>query len=218
MTMNEKRVESILKEIAKYEAQLAKREEKLAKKLAAAEKLDAVEYKREWDEGGEEIGQGMALRTKENQKKVGAWFALSMAKDEVEETKRNLENAHKRLAKLMPKAEADGEKREQDERANEMESKFFSAAHMSDEERAKRQAEYEAWVKWFKAECLKDGVIVEEITGWHMSGTTKSGKHFFLYGNSGYTERSRHCYTLRIDCEVIFTSGDFSTCYNRIKR
>lgn len=217
MTMNEKRVESIRKEIAKYEAQLAKREEKLAKKLAAAEKLDAVEYKSEWDEGGEEIRHGMALRTKENAKKVGAWFALSMAKDEVEETKRNLENAHKRLAKLMPKAEADGEKREQDERADEMESKFYSAAN-STKSKEEREAEYLAWLEWFKAECLKDGVIVEHADGWSVGGLTASGKTFWIYGNSGTTIRSLHCYTLRVDGETIFTSGEFSTCYNRIKR
>jgi len=217
MTMNERQVESIRKEIAKYEEQLAKREAKLAKKYAAAEKLDAVERKAEWDIG-EEIQPGVVLRTKENQKKIGAWFSLESAKDEVEETKRHLENAHKRLSKLMPKAEADSEKREQDERADEMESKFFNEAHMSEEEKAKRQAEYEAWVKWFKAECLKDGVVIDQINGWYINGTAKSGKPFILYGNSGYTERSRHCYTLRINKEVIFTSGEFSTCYNRIKR
>lgn len=217
MTMNEKRVESIRKEIEKYEAQLAKREEKLAKKLAAAEKLNAVEYDKKWDEEGERINEFMIERTKENAKKVGAYFALSMAKDEVEETKRNLENAHKRLEKLMPKAEADGEKREQDARADEMESKFYSAAN-STKSKEEREAEYLAWLEWFKAECLKDGVIVEHADGWSVGGLTASGKTFWIYGNSGTTLRSWHCYTLRVDGETIFTSGEFSTCYNRIKR
>lgn len=216
MTMNEKRVESIRKEIAKLEERLEKHIARLEKKTAVATKLDALEYKDEWDIG-EEIRPGVTVRTKENAKKFGAWFDMRGEQHEVEDLKRRLENANNRLEKAMPKAEADGEKREQDERANEMESKFYRAAN-STKSKEEREAEYLAWLEWFKAECLKDGVIVEHADGWSVGGLTASGKTFWIYGNSGTTLRSWHCYTLRVDGETIFTSGEFSTCYNRIKR
>ena len=49
------------------------------------------------------------------------------------------------------------------------------------------------------------------------NGFTPSGKRFTIYGNSGVTIRSRHCYTLYIDGKVIFTSGEFWRCYLNIK-
>lgn len=216
MTMIERQVESIRKDIAKLEERLEKHLARLEKKTAAAAKLDALEYKDEWDIG-EEIRPGVTVRTKENAKKFGAWFDMRGEQHEVEDLKRRLENANKRLAKAMPKAEAEVEKREQDERANEMETKFYNAAN-SKKSKEEREAEYLAWLEWFKAECLKDGVIVERADGWSVVGLTASGKNFWIYGNNGFSTRSFHCYTLNIDGETIFTSGEFSTCYNRIKR
>lgn len=214
MTMIEKRAESIRKEIEKMNKSLATHKERLEKKTEKAAKLNALEYNEKWDTEGERINECMLRRTPENAKAYGAWWAMRLEKDEVEDLERRIANAKARLAKLLPEVEAKAEKNAEDERIEEMETKFFNFTTKTAEQ---RKAEYEAWLKEFKAECLKDGVVIEEVNGWAITGKTKSGKQFGCYGNSGCTERSRHCYTLYIDREMIFTSGDFTTCYRLLK-
>lgn len=205
MTIIERKAESIRKEIEKYQARLDRNLKLLEKKTAIADKVGANWTPEEF----------LQHRDKDmTQKQWAAYFEKGLAEDAVKEAQWRLENAQKRLNQTMPKVEEVEAKKEEDERVNDMENKFYTMSHQSKEE---REAEYEAWVKWFKAECLKDGVKIEKINGWGMSGKTKSGKHFVLYGNSGYTERSWHCYTLRIESETIFTSGEFSTAYNKLK-
>ena len=46
-----------------------------------------------------------------------------------------------------------------------------------------------------------EGLVVGKL------GKTKQGKTYLLEGNCGLEERSRHCYTLTIDGDCIFTSG-----------
>ena len=67
------------------------------------------------------------------------------------------------------------------------------------------------------AEWAKDGITVEDMSSNFVYGKTPKGKKFCIYGNNGMTERSRHCFTLTIDGETIFTSGEFYRAYRTVK-
>lgn len=204
MTMIEKKAESIRKEIAKLQKSLARYAGILEKKTAKAEKAGA-----NWTD--EEFRQHRD--TDMTTAQWDAYFDMVVAQGDYNDTLHRIENAKARLEEVQPKAYAVSAEREENNRVNDMESRFFN--HKSREEREK---EYQEWLAWFKAECLKDGVVIEYVAGWGMYGTTKSGKRFALNGNSGCTERSRHCYTLYINKELVFTSGDFTTAYAILKR
>ena len=202
MTMLEKQIASVEKELAKAEKSLARHIELLAKKTAKAEKLNC-NWTRE---------QFFERRDSVTVEEWGAYFDKIREEDEVEEAKAKIENAKKRYAKLTGKANEQSEKNAEAQRVERIESGWLK---MTAEE---RKAEYERWLAEFKAECAKDGIKIEEANGSWVIGETKSGKHFCIYINHGNTERSFHCYTLTIDGETIFTSGDFSTAYARIRR
>lgn len=68
-----------------------------------------------------------------------------------------------------------------------------------------------------KQDCLKDGIVVEDACSSFIYGTTPSGKSFMISSNDGYTERSWHCYSVRINGNTIFTSGEFWRAYNAVK-
>lgn len=208
-SMVEKRAESIRKDIAKLEARLEKHEAKLAKVTAKAEKMDALEYKAIWDEVNPE---NPMFRKKEHIPYVSAFMDVRSEQREVEDLKRRLENAKARLEKTMPEVKAVEAKAEDDARIAHLENSWLTKTA------EERRAEYEAWLKRFKAECLKDGIIIDEATNSFINGTTATGKRFAMYINSGFTTRSRHCYTLRVDGETIFTSGDFTTGYRVIRK
>ena len=72
------------------------------------------------------------------------------------------------------------------------------------------QAEFEKEQK----QWAKDGITLEE----RYYGTTPNGKRFYIERNNGVTFRSMHCFTLTIDGETIFTSGEFWRAYSEIKR
>lgn len=210
-SMVEKKAESIRKEIAKLEARLEKHEAKLAKVTAKAEKMDALEFKEIWNETNPE---NPMMRKSEHIPYVSAYMDYFSEKREVEDIKSRLENANKRLEKLMPKVDEVEAEAKDTARIAGIEAGWLHNIKTAEE----KKAEYEAWLAQFKAECLKDGIIIEEATGSWVSGITASGKRFCMYINSGFTERSMHCYTLRIDGETIFTSGDFTTGYRIIRK
>jgi hypothetical protein len=83
--------------------------------------------------------------------------------------------------------------------------------------RQKAEEEYQKWLAWFKDECLKDGVVIDEASNNYVIGITPSGQKFSFWINNGYTERSWHCYSLTIGGRTIFTSGEFWRCYNTVK-
>ena len=62
-------------------------------------------------------------------------------------------------------------------------------------------------------EWAKDGITLKG----RYYGTTPQGKKFWIEGNNGFTRRSLHCFTLTIDGETIFTSGEFWRAYGVIK-
>lgn len=202
-TMLEKKMNSIMKEIEKYEKSLATHEARLAKKVAKAESLNCNWNREEF----------FTHRDSDmNDAQWEAYFAKRCEENEVNDIKRHLENAFTRLNKIAPKVEAQMI-------ANEAESEFTQKANriekhwLSVEEQQKK---YEEWLKNFKAECLKDGVVIEEAHSTWVNGTTPSGKRFVCDINNGWTERSRYCYSLRIGGNTIFTSGTFTTAYSTI--
>lgn len=221
MTLNEKKMESIEKEIAKIAKSLERYEAILAKKTEQCIKLNCnwtdEEYRSRMQQlharhEGEQVvyfGNDDDLITK---KQHGAWFDKSIAEDNVEDSKRRLANAEKRYAKISEAVRTENEKSEEFKKAYE---------HASEMERRmlekKAEEEYEKWLAWFKAECLKDGVVINEATNNYCNGITPSGKKFSFWINNGYTERSWHCYTLYIEGKTIFTSGEFWRCYNTVK-
>ena len=208
-TMIEKRLASLKKEAEKLQTQLQKRTALLEKKLATAEKLGM----KNWTV---DDFRYHALEVKDiSDKQYELWFSLRITEDDVKETEDKIERNRKALENIIPQVEDIKKEQDEDERIANMEAKFFQ---MTAEEKAKREAEYKAWLKWFKAECLKDGVIIEEVTGWGITGKSKSGKSFGLYGNNGFTKRSFHCYTFYLDGQMIFTSGEFGTAYKDLKK
>ena len=208
-TMIEKRLASLKKEAEKLQTQLQKRTALLEKKLAKAEKLGI----KDWT--SEDFRYHTLTLKDTTDKQYELYFSLSITKNDVKETEERIELNRKALENIIPQVENIKKEQDEDERIANMETKFFQ---MTAEEKAKREAEYKAWLKWFKAECLKDGVIIEEVTGWGISGKTKSGKSFSLYGNNGFTKRSFHCYTFYLDGQMIFTSGEFGTAYKDLKK
>ena len=205
--MIERKAESERKEIAKLEARLQREQAKLEKKVAAAEKIGANCTRAEWFAG---------KREEFTDEQRWAFTEVWSAQDDVVDTTSRLNSARKRLDKLTGKIEAQQEANAKEtaevERIGKIEIKM-----LSEEEReanaARRKEEYEKWLAEFKAECLKDGIIIDEACGRWFSGTAANGKRFHLDGNSGWTTRSRHCYTLTMNGVTVFTSGEFLTAY-----
>lgn len=207
MTMNEKKMQSIQKELEKLTASLNRYKGFLEKKIAKCEKL-ACNWTREEMFAKRDSGEM-------SQKQWEAWFDKSITEGNVEDTERRINNAIKRLEKATDIWEQESEKSEAEQAFKDRTSGIESGwMKLSQEE---RKARYEKWLAEFKAECLKDGIVIDEVHSMLISGKTPGEKPFVLYNNCGWTERSLHCYTLRIDGTVYFTSGTFQTCYRYIK-
>ena len=196
MKMIEIAYASEIKEIEKLEARLERQTAKLEKAKAQAEKLQAVWTHEEHSDWLQTVPtENGYIINKEDVKRNGAWFDLIGAERDLEDTKWRIEKAQARLEK---KAQAVEEYRQQIENIEDLKKR---------EELMK--AEFEAEQK----EWAKDGITLES----RYMGTTPQGKRFWIYRNSGYTERSWHCYTLTIDGQTIFTSGEFWRAYGIVK-
>ena len=206
-TMMERKAESVRKELEKLNARLERQQKKLVKETANAEKLNAICTREEWFGG---------MREKFTNEQAWAWIEWTSAQEDIQETKGHIENAQKRLDKLTGKVEEQREAREKEEavvaRCESIERRMLTQAEQ-EANAAQRKAEYERWLAEFKAECLKDGIIIDNACGTWFDGTAANGKRFYLDRNNGWTERSRHCYTLTIGGVAIFTSGEFNTAY-----
>lgn len=198
MTMAEKKMNSIQKEIEKLEKSLARYQGLLEKKTAKCEKLNCNWTREQMFEKRE--------NNEMSQEQWSAWFDKRLAEGNVEDTHHRLENAAKRFEKAVAEYEKVAEKTAEDEEINSKELQWLEAAQKSEEE-------YYKWLAQFKKECAEDGIIIEKADRWHVIGNTVSGKQFVLYLNDGWTKRSLHSYTLRVNGTVLFTSGLFSTCY-----
>ena len=138
---------------------------------------------------------GMWLVNKADVKKNGAWFDLISAQDTVSEVKASIERTAKRLAK----AEAE---------VAEYHKNLEELADLKQKEELQK-LEFEAEQR----EWLKDNIRLDG----RYYGITPAGKKFLIEKNNGYTYRSLHCYTLYIDGNTIFTSGEFWWAYQEIK-
>lgn len=197
MKMVEIKMASVAKEMEKLEKRLERAETKLAKKEAAVEKLNCKwtrEEHREWLDTVETNENGWIVN-KEDVKKNGAWFDWEMAKDEVEDVKKRIEFEERRFEK----AEAEVEKHREEV------AKMENLKKKEELQKMEFEAEQKEWAK--------DGITLER----RYSGITPNGKHFYIERNHGWTKRSRHCFSLWIDGEMIFTSGEFWRAYAVVK-
>ena len=207
-TMVERQAASVQKELDKLNARLAREQAKLVKMTAAAEKVGATCTREEWFAG---------MREAYTDEQRWAWSEADWAGDDVRETERQIANAEKRLAKLTGKVEEVAAKAQEETRIGNIEARFLTAEQI--EANAKRKAEeYEKWLAEFKAECLKDGIEIDEASASFFSGKTAGGKRFGMESNNGFTTRSFHCYSLYIDGETVFTSGEFTTAYKYLMK
>lgn len=198
MKMIEIQYASEIKELEKLEIRLEKAKAKLEKSTAKAEKLNATwtrEEHLEWLKTLEADEYGF-IRDQEAIKRNGAWFDHYSAGEAVKDIEGRIERAKARL-----------EKKEQ--AVEEYRSEIAKIEDLKKREEL-RKLEFEQEQK----EWAKDGITLER----RYSGTTPSGKHFYIERNSGYTLRSLHCFTLYIDGETIFTSGEFWRAYAIIKK
>lgn len=204
-TMIEKKAESARKDLEKLLARKERQEKTLAKKTAIAEKFNCVWTREQWFGG---------KREEATPEQANAYFDYHFAEQDLAETVQSIEKAEKRFARLTGEAESLIRTKEAEEkevnRINKIEANFLTAEQ--------QERNYEKWLKQFKAECLKDGIVIHEACASYFTGLTKNGKKFFLDGNNGFTDRSWHCYSLTIDGHNIFTSGEFLTAYRYLMK
>lgn len=141
-----------------------------------------------------------------------AYFDMELQQMHIDDTKYLIDKLEKTLQKQEQKVKEDNEKNElfmaEYNRINDAEIKLNQKTE---------NAEYEEWLKKFKEDCLKDGILIQEAHSYMVSGVTPSGKQFSIILNNGWTERSWHCYSVRIETTTIFTSGEFWRAYQTIK-
>lgn len=200
-----KRVEitymSNIKELQKLTERLEKAEQRYAKKLEAAKKAGVAEWsneeRRQWLATCEKTPDGVWLVNKEDCKRNGAWMDMVGAADDVEELKDRIERAERRTQK----AEA-----AYTEHVKEVEA-IEDLKRKEELQRLEFEAEQREWAK--------DGITLEA----RYRGKTPKGKGFSIVGNNGWTNRSRHCFTLYLEGQgVVFTSGEFWRAYGVIKK
>lgn len=225
MTANERKLESIEKEIAKLTKSLERCETLLAKKVEQCKKLGCLwtreEYRTIMDKFyARHAGEGIVRLGNDDDiitaKQNGAYFDMSVRQGEVEDLKTRLENANRRHEKASAVVKEENEKNEKFQaeyaRLSEMELNFL---------KQKREQEYKEWLEQFVKACAEDGIAIDtkliKPSNNIVCGTTPKGKRFCWELNNGTTERSWHCYSLRIDGETIFTSGEWWRCYNVVK-
>lgn len=204
MTMNEKKLGRVEKELNKLYKSLERYQGLFEKKQKKCIELDCNWSDEEWCEhrDANEV-------TKQQHE---AYFDMTLYEQYIEDTKHRigtLEKTQSKYEKLVKEENAKNEafKAEYD-RLSEMEKQL----------NANKYEEYEAWLAKFKADCLKDGIVIESANSAFVYGTTPNGKRFTIYANNGYTERSYHCYSVRIEANTIFTSGEFWRAYQVVKK
>ena len=186
------------KEMERLEKQLERRIKALEKAQAKAEKLGVAEWTNEernaWLQTVET--EGFLIKNKADIDKNGAWFSLFGAKRDLQETEQAIEKCKARLEK---KEEA------------------YTSCLNDQKEYEKRDDLIKETLEEMAKEWAKDGITLEGIS-YCFYGKTPQGKNFVIYRNSyGYTRRSLHCFTLKIDGQTIFTSGLFWRAYGVIK-
>lgn len=223
-TAKERYFESVRKELEKYNARLARTNEKIEKNVQKCEKLGCNDWtEEEWDakreilfERGREVGSvflqfdNEILSEKQNSALWDKFVSLKSDKEDLEESIERMKKIFEKAeAEMIVQAKIDEAFKAEYTRIDSIEKELL---------RKKAAEEYEAWVKKFKKEAKADGITVNDISGSEVRGLTPKGKKFGWIGNDGWTTRSDHCYSLWIeDKGTIFTSGLFYTCYKAVK-
>lgn len=187
------------KELEKLNAQLERAEKTYAKKLEIAKKYGVENWnpddRNAWVQTVPTTQSGFFVN-KADEKKNGAWWDYIIAAHDIDDIKDRIERAEKRLAKSEQEV---NKYYEELDRLADLKAK---------EEYMKKQFEQE------QKEWKKDGITLES----RYLGYTPQGRRFTIHGNSGFTNRSLHCFQLIINGETIFTSGEFWRAYSEIKR
>lgn len=181
MTQEERRQQSLKKELEKLSTRKEKALKKLDEKTAVAEKAGVNLSFEEWCE----------VRDTATPEQCAAHLGVYSAQRELEDIERRINVLSKEHENVSAKVEKRNER-------------------ISQEEAERRKAE--EIKRW-----LEDGIIVEKMDSDSIHGKTPEGKYFAIYGNHGHAQRSRHCFTLYIGGEMIFTSGEFCRAYSAVK-
>lgn len=203
MRISEIQYRAEVKEWEKLQARLERQKKALEKAETKAEKYGVKEWttedRNEWLKTVEL--DGFYIKNKADQDKNGAWFDLGLKKSALKETEESIERCEARLEKKMETFEQEQEKAEELEK-------------IAGKENTLKYTFEEMQKDW-----LNDNINLEGASGInYFWGKTPKGETFHIHRNSfGYTDRSLHCYTLRIAGKTIFTSGLFWRCYSVIK-
>ena len=198
MKMVEIKLRSVSAELEKLNTRKEKAEKRLQKATEKAEKLNAnfptVEAYRAWMDTVRTDELGFIL-DKADINRNGAYRDMGMAQWDLDDINDRIAKAEARVEKAQVDV---------DTYHAEMQAKLDHEAFEK-----LMAAEFEKEQK----EWAKDGIKLEG----RYYGESPTGKRFFIEGNHGFTERSRHCFTLTIGGQTIFTSGEFWRCYATIK-
>lgn len=201
MTMAEKKVESIKKEIEKLTKSVERTTNSYNKKTEKCIKLGC-----DWTDEEMRLHRDVDMTDKQWM----AWFDRAVTESDKKDYEERLERAFVRLEKANESLEKVQERIQEDEAIANKEANWLELI-------AKKEEEYQKWLAQFKAECLEDGIVIDEASSNWITGNTPNGKRFSMYINSGWTERSFHSYTLKINGVTYFTSGLFATGYKYLK-
>ncbi len=196
-TMIDKMIAKATKDVEKAQKGIERHTKWAEKKEAKCRKLDCL-----WTD--EEFEEHRDNGTMTNDQ-WAAYFDYYCNQKDIKEYERQLTMAYKHLDKVLNKADDKAKKQEEEDHLTAMTTKYET-----------QEVDYEKWLAEFKAECLKDGIVIEDATSNFISGLTKNSKQFAMSINNGFTYRSWHSYTLYIEGETIFTSGLFETGYRYI--
>lgn len=185
-------------ELNKLNARLERAEKSYQKKLANAEKYGVADMTNEehleWLRTVPTTEMGMIINNADV-KKNGAWYDLYRAERELEEAKEAIEKSEKRFEKAYTALQ-------------EYQEEIAKIADLQEKEKLMK-LEFEQEQK----EWMKDGITLDG----RYYGKTPKGKSFSIDINNGWTQRSFHCYTLYINGNCIFTSGEFWRAYGIVK-
>ena len=181
MTQEERKQQSLAKELEKLNTRREKALARLEKKTTAAEKVGMNISDEEWFEVRDSVTQEQCM----------AHLEMYSARREVADIEHRISVLTESHEKVSTKVRARVES-------------------ISKEEAERQKAEEIA--RW-----VEDGITVERMTSNYITGKTPNGKYFGIHGNNGFTDRSRHCFSLYIGGEMIFTSGEFYRAYRTVK-
>ena len=199
MKMVEVKLRSATRELEKLSARKERAEKALKKATDKANKLGCnwtKEEHAEWMKTVETTPDGNWIANDSDIKINGVYFDVVRAKRDLEEVNEAIKNAEKRLEASQ---KAVDEYLEELNRISDIKQK---------EELLKLEFEQE------RKEWAKDGITLKG----RYYGITPNGCNFIAERNNGFTERSLHCYSLWIDGNTIFTSGEFWRVYATIKK